>query len=316
VALVRLLPEGAAAILAGQIGGLLYHLLPARRAVGLKNLAIAFPDEPERRRRRILRQSFRNLARTAVEFVRFAGWSAAAVRERVTYDPEFRKLLARHPAAVLATAHLGNWELLALAYSHHGLPVMLVARRLANSLLNASMQRLRERGGNIVLESGGGEAGLSALLAHLRVGGTAGLVVDHYPGRRNGVQVDFFGHKAWCHRGPALLAVRAGVPVIPSFLRRDPRGRGRFIIYGGPPIFPGGRGSARERVAGLTQELQRVVENEIRARPEEWLWTHRRWKRTDEAGDLYGDTHRRRRRKLVASSPAAPAVVSRTSTAG
>jgi lauroyl/myristoyl acyltransferase len=85
----------------------------------------------------------------------------------------------------------------------------------------------------------------------------------------------------------------------PAFLRRDRERPGCYVIHIGEPIeIDGTMRSARERLRLLTSRAQRALEEEIRRRPEEWLWIHRRWKRSSDGGDIYHLRHRRPPRRL------------------
>ena len=130
-------------------------------------------------------------------------------------------------------------------------------------------------------------------------GRVVGILVDQYPTRRKGIQAPFFGKLAWCHRGPAILALRAGAPCLPGFLRRDPNRRGHYHLHFQPTIVVDSSLPPRERLRVLTEQLQKAIEEEVRQCPDDWLWIHRRWKRTPEGDALYGEgepTRRNRRR--------------------
>ena len=300
LAFVYALPEVVALGLARGVGRLAYYALRGRRRIGLANLAIAFPDLPDRERRRILIRSLENLAQTAAEFVRLPRLSNEQIRERVTYPEGSRERITADQGHLLLTGHFGNWELIAIAYGLSTAPIYIVGRPIANPIFDGMVTRRRSKGGNILLQTGETESAGHSVTEELKRGRVIGILVDQYPSRRKGIQVPFFGKPAWCHRGPAILAMRSGVPCVPGFARRDPNRRGHYQLDFRPPIFVDSSLRPRERLRVLTEQFQKVVEDEIRRHPEEWLWTHRRWKRTPEGDDLYGDSgssRRGRRRK-------------------
>lgn len=307
---IRALPERWALALGEGIAATLYLVMGRRRHVGSANLALAFPDWPEERRRATLLASFRNLGRSMVEFVRLAGGSRDALRARVRYEAGSLEILESHPGAIYFTAHFGNWELLPLAHSVFGHPMKLVVRTLDNPWLNRIVLALRTGAGNAVIERGKEEGGVHDLMEHLASGGNVGLMVDQYAHRRASVAVPFFGKKALCHRGPALMAQRTDAALIPCFIRRDPEKRGHFIIYVKPPLAVGKDAQGRNRLLRVTEMMQQAIEEEVRARPEEWLWMHRRWKRSEDAPQLYplhGRRARRAKRKALLAPPLAEA---------
>jgi KDO2-lipid IV(A) lauroyltransferase len=96
----------------------------------------------------------------------------------------------------------------------------------------------------------------------------------------NGVPISFFGRPAWTPIGPVVLARRSGAPIVPMFMYHQGAGH-RLVIQ---PPYPLSRQADRE--AALREDVQRlseVIEQAVRAAPEEWYWVHRRWKRPSRA---------------------------------
>src|SRR5512134_965538 len=105
---------------------LAFHVLRWRRAQVARDLAIAFPERSERERASILRQSYRNLADTAMEIIWGFGASAEAIRRRVTFEnPEIIEGVAsRKDSVVLLAPHFCNWEwLLPAGGASFGYPI-------------------------------------------------------------------------------------------------------------------------------------------------------------------------------------------------
>jgi KDO2-lipid IV(A) lauroyltransferase len=91
----------------------------------------------------------------------------------------------------------------------------------------------------------------------------------------NGIPVPFFGIEAMTAMAPAQLALRFGCPLMA--VRTERTGPGRFRITAQGPLTPPETGDRQEDAARLTAELNRILEGWIRAKPEDWLWLHRRW---------------------------------------
>lgn len=96
--------------------------------------------------------------------------------------------------------------------------------------------------------------------------------------RVKGVMADFFGRKANTPAGPALLAVRQGVPVVAGYIRRVSYWKHEIVIS--PPVEVVRTGDLEEDVRVNTERFNRVLEGYIRAHPEQWVWMHRRWRRS------------------------------------
>jgi KDO2-lipid IV(A) lauroyltransferase len=90
------------------------------------------------------------------------------------------------------------------------------------------------------------------------------------------VFVDFFGRAASTSRSLALLAVRTQTPVVPVFARRDPDGRHTVVIH--PALYPPVSNGTDAAVVELTARCTAMIERAIRESPDQWLWSHDRWR--------------------------------------
>jgi KDO2-lipid IV(A) lauroyltransferase len=170
------------------------------------------------------------------------------------------------------TGHFGHWELSGLMQGYLGLPLALVARPLDNPRLERILAALRERSGNRVLHK---RNAVREILRALRERIGVAIVIDQ-DARGDGVFVPFFGQPASTTPTLALLALRSGAPVIPSFSVPQEDGTYRVVYEAPVEISPSGD---RERdVLELTARCTAVVERWVRRHPEAWLWMHRRWK--------------------------------------
>ena len=184
----------------------------------------------------------------------------------------------RHGRALVLTAHLGNWELLTLAPALTGYPLAVVARALDSPTLNVWADRIRRTGGVDIIDK---REALRPVLAALRHGRLVGVLLDQNTSRREGVFVPFFGRLASTSRALAVLALRTRTPIVPAFTRRLAPGRHVITVYPALPLPSENDGTA---ILALTARCTAVIENAVRATPEQWLWAHDRW-RTRPAGE-------------------------------
>jgi KDO2-lipid IV(A) lauroyltransferase len=214
------------------------------------------------------------------ECLHLLGSDCAAVAARVDVAGWEEVLAARRgdrPLLIL-TGHCGNWELLAALINCRGLGMAVVARPLEEPPLQALLAGLRSRFGTATIERGS-EGAARAILGRLRRGGVLGMLIDQDT-KVDGVWVPFFGREAFTPVGPAKIALRQGAAVVPAFIERLPDGRhlARFHPAMELPDDP------RQATAAMT----RAVEAQIRARPEQWVWMHRRWRRQPPDGTDLG----------------------------
>jgi lauroyl/myristoyl acyltransferase len=262
-------PPSAARLLADIIASLEYRLSPTKRAAVLANLAaiaaaghplLARPEDREREARRV----FRSYHRSVMEFL-------AQRRLAAAWDHAFRfegtetlyRAAASGRGAVVATSHLGNWELAGLALARLGFRVHVVTGTQWNPLLHGAVRALKEGSGIAVSTP---EDGFLPLLETLRRGGLVVLLVDGDVYTR-GVPASFFGRAVPFPAGPALLARRAGVPLLHAHAARGPEGH--RVVFDGADA-PDRALPLDADLARLTSRVAAAQERNIAAHVGEW----------------------------------------------
>ncbi len=285
LALASALPLRFALWLGGFLGRIAFTLLPAQRELALAHLAQAFPDQSEAERRALGRQCFEELGRIGLEACQarkldpriksYVLWPEADVAQ-------IRAGLAEGKGGVFVTGHIGNWELLARRIVAEGLDHAVVVRESGDPRLAGLVARFREAGGVRTVGRGSGTAPLREMLSAFKRGALLGLLIDQDT-RVQGVQVPFFGRLAHTPRAAEDLALRTGAPVFVGFIHRRPEG-GHLLHTERMPLPPD---PAEGR---LTSALTARIETEIRAHPSDWVWMHRRWKRSAEPAQVADTT--------------------------
>lgn len=275
------MPLPLALWLGRRVGDLIYAALPRRRRIALANLACAYPEMPLGDRRRLARRASQHLGMTLVELPRLMATPLDATLARIRLEgvEHLHAAMTAHGRALMLTAHLGNWEILCAAHRLTDYGLSVVVRPLDAPWLDAVAARLRRRTGVEVIDKRGA---LRAVLDALRRGRLVGILMDQNAARREGVFVDFFGRPASTSRSIALLAVRTGAPVVPIFAYRNADGSHRVVIH--PPLPPPTSNDPEAAVVELTARCAAEIERAIRESPEQWLWSHDRW-RTRPSGE-------------------------------
>jgi KDO2-lipid IV(A) lauroyltransferase len=281
VAGVNRLPRERALALAGTLGRSWARLGGPRTAAARQHLRLAFPDWTERQRRQVLERSFANLARSFVELATLGALSPEDLRALADVEglEHFEAARRASPTGgvIALTAHLGAWEILAALMAAHGIPIAVVQRSRDNPRLDALLARLRGRWGVELLPRG---AAARAALRALREGKVLAIPFDQNASRREGVFVPFFGRPACTREAPVRLAMRTGAPVLPVFIERIGESA-RHRVRALPPLelVPEDRGGdAAAAVVENAARMTAAVEAAIRRAPDQWIWTHRRWR--------------------------------------
>jgi KDO2-lipid IV(A) lauroyltransferase len=279
VAAARSLPRERALKVAGAAGRSWARLRGPRTAAARAHLRIAFPEWTERERNAVLERSFANLARSFVELCTLAGLSQQQLLELADVEglEHFHAVRRAAPEAgvICLTAHFGSWELLVAVMAAHGIPLAVIQRPRDNPLLDSLVAELRGHNGAEMLPRG--NAARAALRA-LRDGKVVAMTLDQNASRREGVFVPFFGRPACTRDGPARVALRTGAPVFPVFIERiGETSRHRVRVH--PPLELALAGQdEKAAVLANTARMTAVIEAAIRHAPDQWIWTHRRWK--------------------------------------
>jgi KDO2-lipid IV(A) lauroyltransferase len=236
----------------------------------VRNLELAYPEKSATDRAAIVDGMFGSLARVFSTFAQFPEINAANVHQWIRYDGLENYLEAKRcgRGVLVATAHLGNWELSAFTHALMTEPMSIVVRPIDNAHMDAFIETRRQLTGNRLI---GKWDAARAILRALRANDAVGILIDQNTLPSEGVFVDFFGLKACASAAFARFAARTGAVVIPGFaLWSDSEQRYTLRFY--PPVPMDGD------IAADTQRLHSVLERIIRQYPEQWFWLHRRWK--------------------------------------
>jgi KDO2-lipid IV(A) lauroyltransferase len=277
--LVSRLPLPLLRALGGVLGTAAWWLARPRRHVTLVNLRLCFPDMDERERRRIGRAHFRWFVRSILE--RFIMWFGPEARIRALVRIENEELMAAHlgrPLIILAPHFV--------ALDAGGLRLAMTSRfvtmyqRQKNPAFDAAMRAGRERFPGIVLSR---QQGVRAAVRLVREGVPFYYLPDMDLGPRDAVFVPFFGVPAATVTATARLVQLTGATVLPFVTRMTRDGYvGRF--------YPPWLADPDEDVESATRRLNAFIEERVLECPEQYLWSHKRFKtRPPGEPNPYGD---------------------------
>lgn len=270
------LPLPLARLESGVLGGLLRRATPNLVRVARRNLSLALPELSEPKREAIVAGVYESLALSVLSFARSPRLTPENITDWIRYDgfEHYERARAGGKGVLFLTAHLGNWELSALAHGLYGHPMSIVVRPLDNPHLDRLVTRHRTLSGNRIIEKTDSPR---RIFEALDAGRDVGVLIDQNASLESGVFVDFFGVKACASTGLTKLALRTRAPVVPGFALWEPS-QGRYVLRFWPPLDMTVSGDAQIDVQVNTQRMHSLLESIIRRYPDQWLWIHRRWK--------------------------------------
>jgi Kdo2-lipid IVA lauroyltransferase/acyltransferase len=250
--------------------------MPKLRRVARINLGFAFPEQTEKQREKIINGVFDSIARLLVSLARFPDLDASNISKWIGYEglENYMGAKRRNRGVLVATAHLGNWELSAFSHALMTERMHVMVRPLDNSFVDRLVENRRTLSGNVLIQK---RDAARAVIKALRANEAVGILCDQNTTASEGVFVDFFGKQACASAAFVKLAHRSGAAVVPGFaIWNQSTRRYRLRFY--PAIAMSGD------VASDTQAIHSLFERVIREYPDQWLWIHRRWK-TRPAGE-------------------------------
>lgn len=263
-------------IQAGALLGTLFFYADRRhRQIALDNLKRALGREKsDSEQKRIALGSFKNLGKSVAEVCRIQKLNHSEIQKWIQVEgfDHYRAAREQNKGVILLAAHFGSWELAPAVFSFNNFQMYIVARALDNPYLNRMINAWRERTGNRILNK---KTAADEIVRLLRKGATVGFLLDQNTARKEAVFVDYFGMPAATHKGLAILALRTGAPVLPTFIIREAQGH-RLIVE--KPLEPVRTGHLQTDLLETTALFTRKIESYVRQYPDHWLWVHRRWK--------------------------------------
>lgn len=266
------------------LGLMVYFFWRQRREVALSNVRLSLSKgQIKGDPKRIVRKNFEELGQSIVEVVKVYFGMGKRILHSISFKglENLEKARKKGKGIIFITGHCGNWELLALATSLKVGPISVLARRLDNPSLNSLVEKMRARFGNKVIYKKGA---LREIIKTLRNNGAVGILMDQAVIPEEGIIVDFLGRPAWTTKMPALIYKKTGSPVLPAFIKRNGK-RQEVTIFPEVMLLSDSEqemGDIKDTITENTIRMNSFIEDFIRETPEQWLWIHRRWKRTDQ----------------------------------
>lgn len=260
-------------------------LLPRFRRIALINLNIAFPGESEQRYRQLVAQSRRSLSRLFVDFARLHKLDRSWVEAHVAcpFLPRFEEIKAENPGrgVLIATGHLGSFELLAHCIAIWGYPISFVVRDFKLPRVDRWWRSVREAYGNQVISRKGA---FKEMASRLAAGRDVAVLFDQNVTRNHAIFVDWFGRPAATARSLGLAALRTGSPVVVAAITYTGQERYRIdaLECNFESLYRDPRLSNEDKLRIISETVSREYQQLIRRAPAEWFWMHRRWKTSED----------------------------------
>lgn len=248
------------------------------RNIAKANLRLMFGKRMTPVRERIIvKRAYRTMMRTILNLFWILRDTRARILAQVEFAPGALACVREHQPAVMLSAHLGNWELVAQGGVANGIPILCVAKQIGSAAMSDLLTRQRALIGQEIIPV---EGAVRPLLRTLKSGKSVGLLVDqHMALSEGGAICTFFGLPVSVSMTPATLSRKLGVPIL--FVWARPLKEARYRIECSD-IFPSDP-SVPDAVR--TQQLSDAIERVIRRHPSYWCLSYRRWRKIGASED-------------------------------
>jgi Kdo2-lipid IVA lauroyltransferase/acyltransferase len=270
--LISLLPLRLLHVLSDAIYGLVFYVFKYRRGIVLSNLEIAFPEKSDKERWLIAKKFYHNLIDTFIETIKMVSASRAYIQKHFTGNWEVVNELKQTGRKVqLHLGHNFNWE-----WANAGMAINLrfpyvgAYMPMKNKAFNRLFYNLRSKFGTLLVSATNMR---KDMLPYRHTQYMLALASDQNPGHpASGLWFNFFGRPTPFLSQPAKNAILNECSVVFALIHKKKRGYYNLVIT---LVEENARNTTQ---VDLTRKFVRYIEEVVRAYPDMWLWSHRRWK--------------------------------------
>ena len=263
----KLLGIRYARILSGKIFTLIGPLFRSNE-LSHKNLLRAFPKSDFDERKKILKKMWTNYGYIFSEYMFIKNFRN---NEKLIIENQegLEKIIKNSQPVVFISGHFSNFELMAMHLEKSGVDLAVIYRPLNNKYLNNVMEKIREKY-ICKKQIKKGISGTKDLLKSFKKGTSVALMIDQRVSE--GIKCNFFNAEASTTTIPAQFVKKFGAKVVPIYIERIKSNNFKLVIHE-PISFLN-----NDTVNYITLTLNKILEKMIIKNPEQWIWTHNRWK--------------------------------------
>ena len=236
------------------------------------NLSIAFPNLNDLQKNKIMNNVWINYGKIFSEYMfieKFRTSPKFSNQIIIENQSELEKIKFSKKPVIFISGHFNNFELMAMHLEKSGIDLAAVYRPLNNSLLNPIMENIRKKY-ICKKQIKKGITGTKELLKEFKKGTSIALMIDQRVSE--GIESNLFGKKALTTTIPAQFIKKFDVAVVPVYIERLIDNKFKL------KIFENIKFSKNDSIDMITLKLNEILEKMIMTNPEQWIWTHSRWK--------------------------------------
>ena len=257
-----------------KIGGKLFEKIgPLFRSKKLihANIRRALPHISQENLNEFVKLMWNNYGRIFAEYIFIKDFRNGKYSSNIKIEGQdiLEKIKQTEQQVIFVSGHLSNFELMAMHLEKTGIKLSAIYRPLNNIFLNPLMEKIRKKY-ICKHQIKKGIGGMKKLMSLKKENFSTALMIDQRVSE--GIFSNFFNQRALTTTIPAQLIKKFKIPVVPIHIQRN-YGANFKITIQKPIIF-----SEENSIQNITDKLNYVLENLIKIKPEQWIWSHNRWK--------------------------------------
>ena len=257
--------------LSGNILTLLGPMFRSKKII-FSNLSRALPELDDIEKQKILKKMWFNYGRIFAEymFIKEFRNNPKESRNIIVENPEIlEKIKINSQPVIFISGHFNNFELMAMEIEKSGIDLAAVYRPLNNKFINPIMENIRKKY-ICKKQIKKGVSGTKELLLNFKKGTSIALMIDQRVSQ--GIECNLFGQKALTTTIPAQFVKKFNAKIVPVYIER--KNNKKFKInFQNPLEF-----SKDSTIETITTKLNKLLESMILKNPDQWIWSHNRWK--------------------------------------
>ena len=234
----------------------------------ISNLSRAFPHLELIEKKRIIEQVWSNYGKIFAEYMFIKNLSKT---KKIIVENQniLEKIKKNKKPVIFISGHFNNFELMAMQIEKTGIDLAAIYRPLNNKFLNPIMEKIRKKY-ICKKQIKKGLIGTKELLKNFKSGTSIALMIDQRVSE--GITCEFFGYNAKTTTIPAQFVKKFQANIVPIYIERTKDNLFKLKIY---EIL---EFKKEETLHSITLRLNKILEEMIIKNPEQWIWTHNRWK--------------------------------------
>ena len=246
-------------------------LFRAKR-ISYNNLSIVLPNTTETKKNKIIEIMWKNYGKIFSEYMFIKNFRTDPKYSKkiiVENQEELEKIKLENKPVIFISGHFSNFELMAMHLEKSNINLAAIYRPLNNNFLNPIMEKIRKKY-ICKKQIKKGISGTKQLLKEFKNGTSIALMIDQRVSE--GIKSDFFGKKALTTTIPAQFIKKFDASVVPIYIERLSDNTFKLSISNTIKFLKD------DTISNITLKLNKILEKMIMSNPEQWIWTHDRWK--------------------------------------